>query len=114
MMKTLTILLASLLFCPVSFAESGLPYQNPALSDEERVEDLIGRMTLGEKIGQMSQYVGIEHIRKSEKNMTWEEMQAGDAQGMYPDLHSSKMPALIERGEIGSFLHVKNPSEAPT
>ena len=69
-------------------------------------------MTLIEKIGQMSQYVGIEHIRKSEKNMTPEEMQAGDAQGMYPNLHSSKIPALIERGEVGSFLHVKNPSEA--
>ena len=70
MMKTLTIVLAFLLFCPVSLADSRLPYQNPNLSDEERVDDLIARMTLVEKIGQMSQYVGIEHIRKSEKNMT--------------------------------------------
>ncbi len=30
-----------------------LPYQNPALSIEERVNDLVSRMTLDEKIGQM-------------------------------------------------------------
>ena len=112
MMKIFTSLLALMVFCPYSSADTLLPYQDPALPEEERVDDLIERMTLVEKIGQMSQYVGIEHIRKSEKNMTLEEMQAGDAQGMYPDLHSSKMPEMIERGEIGSFLHVKNPAEA--
>lgn len=31
------------------------PYQNPALSPEERAEDLLGRMTLREKIGQLNQ-----------------------------------------------------------
>ena len=31
------------------------PYQNPALSVEERVHDLLGRMTLREKIGQLTQ-----------------------------------------------------------
>lgn len=34
--------------------EKQLPYQNPKLSVEERVEDLIGRMTLEEKLYQMS------------------------------------------------------------
>ena len=31
-----------------------LPYQNPQLSVEERVNDLLGRMTLEEKIGQIT------------------------------------------------------------
>ncbi len=112
MIKKLSILVVCVLMGSPVWADSKLPYQDPALSDEERIDDLIARMTLVEKIGQMSQYVGIEHIQKSEKNMSIEEMQAGDAQGLYPNLHSSKIPALIERGEVGSFLHVKNPAEA--
>src|SRR3989338_240817 len=32
---------------------TGLPYQNPALSTELRVADLMNRMTISEEIGQM-------------------------------------------------------------
>ncbi|CAI8287398.1 MAG: Thermostable beta-glucosidase B [Owenweeksia sp. TMED14] len=31
-----------------------LPYQNPALTDDQRIEDLISRMTLKEKVGQLN------------------------------------------------------------
>jgi beta-glucosidase len=34
--------------------EKGLPYQNPALSVGARVDDLLARMTIAEKIGQMA------------------------------------------------------------
>ena len=87
-------------------------YKNPDLSDEARVEDLLNRMTLAEKIGQMSQYVGPKHVARSEKNLTLEEMKAGDAFGMYPSLHSSQIPEVIQAGKIGSFLHVTDPEEA--
>ena len=87
-------------------------YKNPSLSAEVRTDDLLSRMTLTEKVGQMCQYVGIEHIKKSEKYLTLKEMQSGDAHGVYPSLHSSKMPDLIKKGEIGSFLHVVDPKEA--
>lgn len=32
-----------------------LPYKNPNLPAEERIADLLGRMTLEEKVGQMMQ-----------------------------------------------------------
>jgi beta-glucosidase len=105
--STLTI---GLLMSVTSYALE--PYKNSDLSDEARVDDLLSRMTLIEKVGQMSQFVGPEHIARSEKNMTIEEMQAGDTFGIYPNLHSSQIPDVIKKGRVGSFLHVKNPSEA--
>ena len=45
----------SISLAPVLPPGAPLPYQNPSLSVEERVDDLIGRMTLDEKIGQMTQ-----------------------------------------------------------
>ena len=108
---TALLLLISMLINPAL----GLPmpaYKNADLSDEARLEDLLSRMTLAEKIGQMSQYVGPKHIARSEKNLTLEEMKASDAFGMYPSLHSSQIPDVIRAGRIGSFLHVTDPEEA--
>ena len=89
-----------------------LPYQDASLSAEQRVDDLLGRMTLKEKVGQMCQYVGMEHVARTEQHLSLEEWKNSDAQGFYPDIHSSQIPALIERGEIGSFLHVLKAEEA--
>ncbi len=52
---------------------SALPYQNPELSIEERVNDLVGRMTLEEKISQMiNQAPAIERLGIPEYNW-WSE-----------------------------------------
>ena len=105
-------IILSLTFFSNTVLSDILPYKDSNLSDKERANDLLSRMTLVEKVGQMCQYVGIEHVKKSEKYLSIEEMQAGDAHGFYPNLHSSKMPEMIRRGEIGSFLHVVDPEEA--
>lgn len=39
-----------------------LPYQNPLLSPEDRTEDLLARMTLAEKVGQMLQLDGRQEL----------------------------------------------------
>ncbi|XP_039782568.1 beta-glucosidase BoGH3B-like isoform X4 [Panicum virgatum] len=44
-----------LLFWSAAYGGAQLPYKDPSLPVEARVKDLLGRMTLAEKIGQMTQ-----------------------------------------------------------
>ncbi|MDG1731756.1 MAG: glycoside hydrolase family 3 N-terminal domain-containing protein [Thalassotalea sp.] len=101
----------NLLSTPVKSADL-LPYQNKDLSAQQRVDDLITRMTLREKAGQMSQFVGLEHIKESESKLTAEQLNSSDAHGFYPGLRPADLLEMIEKSEIGSFLHVVNIKEA--
>ncbi|WP_430809548.1 MULTISPECIES: glycoside hydrolase family 3 N-terminal domain-containing protein [unclassified Carboxylicivirga] len=87
-------------------------YQDASVPVQQRVDDLLSRMTLEEKVAQMCQYVGLDHMRQAEQNLTKEQMEKSDAQGFYPDLHSSDVERLVEQGLIGSFLHVVDVKEA--
>ena len=55
MMQRLSLLILALVATTLTFAQSpsSLPYKNPALSTETRVADLLSRMTLEEKVGQL-------------------------------------------------------------
>ena len=61
-----------------------LPYRNPELPTEERIDDLLGRMTLEEKVGQMMQL----------------------------DARSGDLDDLIVNKHVGSILHT-SPSDLP-
>ena len=61
-----------------------LPYKNPELPTEERIADLLGRMTLEEKVGQMMQL----------------------------DARSGDLDDLIVNKHVGSLLHT-SPSDLP-
>lgn len=96
----------------VSQNEAGLDYRDASLDVDKRVQDLLSRMTLEEKVAQMCQFVGLEHMRQAEKNLTKDELAQSDAQGFYPGLHSSEVEKMVKEGEIGSFLHVLDIEEA--
>ena len=63
---------------------ANLPYKNPELPTEERIADLLGRMTLEEKVGQMMQL----------------------------DARSGDLDDLIVNKHVGSILHT-SPSDLP-
>lgn len=87
-------------------------YKDPALPVSERVHHLMKQMTLEEKVAQMCQYVGLDHMRTAEKNASPEDIKKGHAQGFYPSLHSSDVEEMTRKGLIGSFLHVLTTEEA--
>ena len=40
---------------------------------KDRLSDLMARMTLEEKVAQMCQYVGLEHLKKAKKSISGDE-----------------------------------------
>lgn len=93
-------------------AQNKLEYLNPKLPINVRINDLMGRMSLEEKIGQMCQYVALEHVRESIKKMKGKNLKGDDQYGMYPHLSINDLKQLTREGKIGSFLHVKDAAEA--
>ena len=87
-------------------------YKNPKASIEQRVNDLLSRMTLEEKVGQMNQLVGIEHFKQNSTSMTAEELATNTASAFYPGVTVKDMEDWTRLGLVSSFLHVLTMEEA--
>ena len=103
-----------LLISAVVFGQNNSPiYLNPSANVDSRVADLMSRMTLEEKVGQMCQYVGIDYLKKQQRN----KKASGDVSKLNKDafamysLSESEITQEIIDGKIGSFLHVLDPKE---
>lgn len=103
-----------LLISAVVFGQNNSPiYLNPSADVDSRVADLMSRMTLEEKVGQMCQYVGIDYLKKQQRN----KKASGDVSKLNKDafamysLSESEITQEIIDGKIGSFLHVLAPKE---
>ena len=87
-------------------------YKDPKAPVEARVNDLLGRMTLEEKVGQMNQLVGIEHFKQNSASMTAAELATNTANAFYPGVTVADMEAWTRQGLVSSFLHVLTLEEA--
>lgn len=106
--------LVLLLIGVVVFGQNNSPTYLISLADvDSRVADLMSRMTLEEKVGQMCQYVGLAYLKKQKRN---QKTSGGisklnkDAFAMYGLSESEIIQEIID-GKIGSFLHVLDPEE---
>ena len=96
-----------------SCGNDGTPlYKDASAPVEKRVEDLLGRMTLEEKVGQMNQFVGLEHIRKNEASLSEEDLKNNTANAFYPGFSADSVAEWTKKGLVGSFLHVLTLEEA--
>ncbi|MFA6812979.1 MAG: glycoside hydrolase family 3 protein, partial [Bacteroidaceae bacterium] len=87
-------------------------YKNASAPIKDRVEDLLSRMTLEEKVGQMNQYVGLEHIKANSATMTAADLKNNTANAFYPGFTVDSVAKWTEQGLVGSFLHVLTLKEA--
>lgn len=88
-------------------------YKDARQPVEKRVTDLMQRMTLEEKVAQMCQYVGPNHIRETQARFKGKKVAKGDdANGFYANLSINELLQRTERGEVGSFLHVLTAQES--
>lgn len=82
------------------------PYLNPNLPVEARVEDLLQRMTLEEKVGQMCQYVLPKDVALPVESA---KADIDDASVHYTREERNAIPGLIKAGLIGSILSETDP-----
>lgn len=111
MLKNIFFSLTILLFHETLIAQQPL-YLDPKQPIESRVTDLLGRMTLEEKVAQMCQFVGIEHQIASYKANKGKEPAANDdASSFYKGISFDSLKQMVKSGLVGSFLHIVTAKE---
>lgn len=105
-----------LLFSIVNYSQNSKQskpaYLDPANSVTNRVTDLMSRMSLDEKVAQMCQYLAPEHIKETNKKFKGKVPTNNDTNGTYPTVTVDSIHKLVQKGMIGSFLHVLTPEES--
>lgn len=109
--RRITLITACMMMAACSGEKAPL-YKDASAPVEKRVEDLLSRMTLEEKVGQMNQFVGLEHIRKNEASLSEEDLRNNTANAFYPGFSADSVADWTRKGLVGSFLHVLTIEEA--
>ena len=107
----LGFVLSSFLFAACNNSSESI-YLDSNYSYQERVDDLLSRMTIEEKVAQMCQYVGLNYLESDEDTLTAEEILNSDSRASYKGFLKKDIAQMVIDGKIGSFLHVLDPKES--
>ncbi len=108
-MKKLLILIIGLMLSSLLSAQI---YKNPSIPVKDRVEDLLKRMTLDEKIGQMNQFLGLEYLKTNRANLDKGDAKNKNENVFYPHTPIAQIETWTKQGIIGSYLMVFTAEEA--
>ena len=88
---------------------TALPYQDPTKTAEERAADLLGRMTLEEKAGQVSQYFYFGSFGQVPEGMDLSQL---PPEALMFIQQPSMVEAELKKGAVGSLLFVRDAASA--
>ena len=112
-MNLKTFICSFVIFISLSFSmESDPAYLDSSLTDNQRVEDLLSRMTIEEKVAQMCQYVGLNYLGSDSESSLTAEILNSDSKASYKGFLKKDIAQMVVDGKIGSFLHVLQPQES--
>ena len=112
-MNLKTFICSFIIFISLSFSmESSPAYLDSSLTDTQRVEDLLSRMTIEEKVAQMCQYVGLNYLGSDSESSLTAEILNSDSKASYKGFLKKDIAQMVVDGKIGSFLHVLQPKES--
>ena len=112
-MNLKTFICSFVIFISLSFStESNPAYLDSSLTDTQRVEDLLSRMTIEEKVAQMCQYVGLNYLGSDSESSLTAEILNSDSKASYKGFLKKDIAQMVVDGKIGSFLHVLQPQES--
>ncbi|MDA9666085.1 glycoside hydrolase family 3 C-terminal domain-containing protein [Bacteroidota bacterium] len=112
-MKFKFFIYSIVIFISLSFSSESNPiYLDSSFSDTQRVEDLLSKMTIEEKVAQMCQYVGLNYLSSENDASLTAEILNSDSKASYKGFLKKDIAQMVVDGKIGSFLHVLQPKES--
>ena len=112
-MKLKIFIFSIIIFFTLSFNKESKPiYLDSSFSDTERVEDLLSRMTIEEKVAQMCQYVGLNYLKSENESSLTQDVLNSDSKASYKGFLKKDIAQMVVDGKIGSFLHVLQAKES--
>ena len=112
-MKLKFFIYSIVIFISLSFSSESNPiYLDSSFSDTQRVDDLLSKMTIEEKVAQMCQYVGLNYLSSENESSLTAEILNSDSKASYKGFLKKDIAQMVVDGKIGSFLHVLQPKES--